>query len=82
MEITPKQLKDLPKVKSVKIFFKWKKLKIPGFIVKSDPLKDGTETTFILSCNDVVNMKTGKINIYASSDKPSNTCLGMSIKKK
>lgn len=26
-------------------------------------------------------MKTGKINIYASSDKPSNTCLGMSIKK-
>lgn len=80
MEITPKQLKDLPKIKSVKMIFQWKKLKIPGFIVKSNPFKDGNETTIILSCNDVVNMKTGKINIYASSDKPSNTCLGMSVK--
>lgn len=82
MEIEINQLKKLPKIKTTKIILKWKTFKIPGFVVNSDPFKDVAEITIILSCNNVVNMKTGKINIYASSDKPSNSCLGMSIKKK
>ena len=80
MEIRIDQLKDLIKVikKPQKIVLLYsKEMKIPGFIVKNGP-----ETTIVLSCNNVVNMNTGRMSFYASSDKPSNACLGLSIKNR
>jgi hypothetical protein len=60
-----------------KIILVYGNMQIPGFVVKKR-----NETFIILSCNDVVDLKTGRVSIMASSDKPSNSCLGWMVKGK